>query len=815
MRTPARPASMHSRTRRRTAMMPPCPVSPSRITGNSTDCAIHLPICTHSVIDAVPTSARPVYPPTTAEVPTKPASQPACSITRASAAVGGWSTERTRPLRARRSRRRRDLLEATARVEAHGVVPEKLALPLLRHVPGEHLLHGFREVALAVRVVGGIHQHFFADEVDHRVGKLFAFWNLDALEVAAARDVFARLRLQLRGRGGDGLGMLVDARHPERQPAVASFERGKAKARIAVHHASADHRRHVAHAAPGMRGRALQPQVLPRIEAAGRVRRHHGERMQHYRKIVVLRRRPYRLEARVIDRHAVRRVGHHRPGPARFAPALDLLQARLHVARADDDDAAQALGIRAAVLVHPAVVRAIHRHLQRDVVASGPGAEPARGQRQIHVDTLEVEVLDALGRIVVAALGRLAAALGAGKARHVGALVGRGFSGAELSQVAALALGVDGVALALRLECFPTGQARFLVGREVALEHIHVGADVRVGIEDLETVSHEAILVGYTSAMRRAFAVVLLVVSQFALAQYPEKPIRLIVGLAPGGATDIMARTLVPPSSEELGQPVVVDNRPGAAGSIGALAGAKAAPDGYTLFLASSSFTSNLGLQQSASYDPIPDFEPITNVASGPFLLVVRTSLPVKSVAELIAYAKANPGKLNYASSGIGSTAHLTGELLKRAAGIEMTHIVYRGAGPALADVLAGQVDLMFARIVSSVHHARTGNVRALAVTSLKRSSAVPEFPTVGESVPGFEMVGYFGLLAPAHTPAPIISKVHAAVVRAIQRRDFIERVAADGAEPDGCSPAELRALLEHDMKKLGDLAQAAHIPKQ
>ena len=316
--------------------------------------------------------------------------------------------------------------------------------------------------------------------------------------------------------------------------------------------------------------------------------------------------------------------------------------------------------------------------------------------------------------------------------------------------------------------------------------------------------------------MRHAFAAVLFAISQLAFAQsYPAKPIRLVVGLAPGGATDIMARTLVPALSEELGQPVVVDNRPGAAGSIGALAVAKAPPDGYTLFLASSSFTSNLVLQQNASYDPIADFEPITNVASGPFLLVVRTSLPVKSVPELIAYAKANPGKLNFASSGIGSTAHLTGELLKRAARIEMTHIVYRGAGPALADVLAGQVDLMFASIVSSVHHAKSGKVRALAVTSMKRSSILPEFPTVAESVPGFEMSGYFGLMAPARTPASILSQVHAAVGRAIRRRDFAERVAADGAEPDGCSPAELRAILERDMKKLGDLVQAAHIPRQ
>jgi tripartite-type tricarboxylate transporter receptor subunit TctC len=316
--------------------------------------------------------------------------------------------------------------------------------------------------------------------------------------------------------------------------------------------------------------------------------------------------------------------------------------------------------------------------------------------------------------------------------------------------------------------------------------------------------------------MARAFALLLALVSHFALAQpYPAKPVRLIVGLAPGGATDIMARTLAPALGEELGQPVVVDNRPGAAGSIGAGIVAKAPPDGYTLFLASSSFTSNVVLDKSGPYDPLRDFAPITNIASAPFLLVVRSSLPVNSVQELIAYAKANPGKLNYASSGIGSTAHLTGELLKRAAGIEMTHIVYRGAGPALADVLGGQVDMMFASMVSSLHHAKSGKLKALAVTSARRSSVVPEYPTVAEAgVPGFEMTGYFGLLAPAHTPAAIVSAVHDAVERVIKRPDFIERVSADGAEPDGCPPAELQAILERDMKKLAELIQGAKIQR-
>jgi tripartite-type tricarboxylate transporter receptor subunit TctC len=320
--------------------------------------------------------------------------------------------------------------------------------------------------------------------------------------------------------------------------------------------------------------------------------------------------------------------------------------------------------------------------------------------------------------------------------------------------------------------------------------------------------------------MTRLFACLVLavspLVSHWAMAQaYPAKPVRLVVGLAPGGATDIMARTLAPAFGEELGQPVVVDNRPGAAGSIGAAAVAKAPADGYTLFLASSSFTSNAVLQQNGGYDPLADFEPITNVASAPFLLVVRNSLPAGSVQELIAYAKSNPGKLNYASSGIGSTAHLTGELLKRSAGIEMTHIVYRGAGPALADVLGGQVDMMFASIVSSLHHAKNGKLKALAVTSAKRSAVVPEFPTVAEAgVPSFEMSGYFGLLAPARTPRGIVSTVHAAVQRAIKRRDVVERISADGAEPDGCSPAELRALLEKDMKGIAEITRGANIQR-
>jgi tripartite-type tricarboxylate transporter receptor subunit TctC len=319
--------------------------------------------------------------------------------------------------------------------------------------------------------------------------------------------------------------------------------------------------------------------------------------------------------------------------------------------------------------------------------------------------------------------------------------------------------------------------------------------------------------------MKRLLAVlaVFLLASQNAIAQsYPTRPIRVVVGLAPGGATDIVARTVAPALGEELGQPVIVDNRPGAAGSIGAAIAAKALPDGYTLLIASSSFTANAVLQQNASFDPLQDFEPITNIASAPFLLVVSPSLPVSSVQELVSLAKAQPGKLNYASSGIGSTAHLSGELLKRAAGIDMIHVTYRGAGPALADVLGGQVDLMFASIVSSLHHAKSGKLKALAVTSARRSAVVPEFPTVAESgVPNFEMIGYFSLLAPARTPAAIVNRLNSAVAQVLRRRDVIDRLATDGAEPDGCSPAELHALLEREIKKTAELVRSASIRGQ
>ena len=305
-------------------------------------------------------------------------------------------------------------------------------------------------------------------------------------------------------------------------------------------------------------------------------------------------------------------------------------------------------------------------------------------------------------------------------------------------------------------------------------------------------------------------------VSLAAAQSYPDKPVRVVVGLAPGGATDIMARTLAPALGDELGQPVVIDNRPGAAGSIGAAIAAKAPPDGYTLFIASSSFTANAVLQQNQSFDPLRDFEPITNIASAPFLLVARPTLPASSVQELVALAKAQPGKLNFASSGIGSTAHLSGEYLKRAAGIDMTHVTYRGAGPALADVLGGQVDLMFASIVSSLPHAKSGKLKVLGITSARRSAVLPQYPTVAESgVPGFEMIGYFGMLAPAHTPMPVVNRVQAAVARAVRRRDVVERISADGAEPDGGSPAELHTLLEKEIAKTTDLVRGAGIKTQ
>ena len=282
--------------------------------------------------------------------------------------------------------------------------------------------------------------------------------------------------------------------------------------------------------------------------------------------------------------------------------------------------------------------------------------------------------------------------------------------------------------------------------------------------------------------------------SPLALAQpsaYPTKPIRLVVPFPAGGTTDILARAAAQKLTEAWGQSVVVDNRPGAAGNIGSELVAKAAPDGYTLLMGTvGTHAINPGLYAKMPYDHVKDFVPVILVAGVPNVLVVNPSLPVNSVAELIAYAKANPGKLNFASSGSGTSIHLSGELFMSMTGARMTHVPYKGSAPALQDLAGGQVQLMFDNLPSSLALIKAGKLRALAVTSAARAAALPDVPTIAESgVPGFEASSWFGILAPAGTPAPIVAKIDAEVAQWLASPDARERLLAQGANAAGGTP--------------------------
>lgn len=285
---------------------------------------------------------------------------------------------------------------------------------------------------------------------------------------------------------------------------------------------------------------------------------------------------------------------------------------------------------------------------------------------------------------------------------------------------------------------------------------------------------------------------------------YPAKTIRMIVPFPPGGTTDILARVAGQKITEAFGQQVIIDNRPGAGGNIGTELVAKAAPDGYTLLTdPGSTLTINPSLFAKLSYDVLKDFAPVTIIAAVPNLLVVHPSLPVKSVKELITLAKARPGQLNYASTGAGQSTHLSMELFKTMAGINVVHIPYKGSSPALVDLLGGQVSLMFDNMPSSLPHVKAGKLRALAVSTLKRSPAMPQLPTVAESgLPGFEVSVWFGVLAPAGTPREIVNKLNGAIVKSLQNPDVHERLAGQGAEPIGNTPEQFTAQMQRDLVK-------------
>ena len=284
---------------------------------------------------------------------------------------------------------------------------------------------------------------------------------------------------------------------------------------------------------------------------------------------------------------------------------------------------------------------------------------------------------------------------------------------------------------------------------------------------------------------------------------YPARPIRLVVPVAAGGGNDIAARLIAQKLSAAWGEQVVVDNRPGAATAIGSEIVARASPDGYTIMLVSVSFAVNAALGKKLPYDALRDFAPITQVARVPLILLVHPALPVKSVADLIALAKAQPGKLNYASAGNASSTHLPMELLMSLAHVSLNHVPYKGTAPGLNDLLGGQVQLMFDAIPPALPHMQTGRVRALAITSAQRSAALPDMPTIAEAgVPGYAYDSWFAIFAPARTPPAIIDKLNREIVRIVHEPDVRERFIQMGVDPLGTTPAQLGAHVRSEIAR-------------
>jgi tripartite-type tricarboxylate transporter receptor subunit TctC len=293
---------------------------------------------------------------------------------------------------------------------------------------------------------------------------------------------------------------------------------------------------------------------------------------------------------------------------------------------------------------------------------------------------------------------------------------------------------------------------------------------------------------------------------------YPTRPVRMIVPLAAGGGMDITARGVAQKMNDALGQSMVIDNRPGGGGSIGAELTAHAAPDGYTLMMASATMITHKLLYKPL-YDPIRDFTAITQVSSQPYVLVINPAVPATSMAEFIAYARANPGKLNFSSSGTGSLIHLTGELFNTMAGVKLVHIPYKGIAASYPDLFAGQIQLTFASIISATPHIKSGKLRALGVTSKTRLRSMPELPPFAESgVPGFDVVQWYGILAPAATPRPVIDRVHKAVAGALTQPDVIARMASEGAEPVGNTPQAFAAHIKAELAKWAAVIKQAGI---
>ena len=312
--------------------------------------------------------------------------------------------------------------------------------------------------------------------------------------------------------------------------------------------------------------------------------------------------------------------------------------------------------------------------------------------------------------------------------------------------------------------------------------------------------------------MKRLITVVMLVVSALwalgASAQmYPNRPIKLIVADSAGGAPDQLGRLLTEKLSNNVNQPVVVDNRPGAGGALGAELAAKSAPDGYTLLLTTTAIYAILpNLRKNLPYDPVRDFVPITRIATASNVLVVNNELPVKDIAELVKLAKEKPGALNYASAGVGTPAHLAGEMLNLLADIKVVHLPYKGAAPALADVIAGNAQYIITSPLAAGAHMNGGRVRALATTGTQRNPSLPDLATIAETLPGYDITQTWGIVVPTGTPPEIVNKLSAEIVKVMNQPDVRDKVLATGATPVGDSPAQFEAFMTKERQRLGDV---------
>jgi tripartite-type tricarboxylate transporter receptor subunit TctC len=291
---------------------------------------------------------------------------------------------------------------------------------------------------------------------------------------------------------------------------------------------------------------------------------------------------------------------------------------------------------------------------------------------------------------------------------------------------------------------------------------------------------------------------------------YPNRPVRLIVPFPPGGSNDILGRFIAAKLTERLGQQVIVDNRPGADGIIGTDLAARATPDGYTLLIVSTSYTMNPGIHKKLPFDPVKDLAPISMIGTGPNAIVVNPGFPVKTVKDLVAAAKARPGQINYASSGIGGFNHFGGELFKSTAGIDMTHVPYKGGGPAMVDIIAGHVPVLFSTLTQVLPHQRSGKLRVIATGGAKRSPALPDVPTVIESGVNYEVTIWWGVLGPKGLPPALANGLNATIAKILAEPETKKRLAAEAAEPLVVSPAEFAQIIQKDIAKWTKVARDA-----